>query len=97
VIKDVTVADGPVAVTSLVKENELTLFPNPAGDFIEIRSSAAINKLYLKSLNGAEIRSIHANSSNSMKIELTELSSGTYFLTVQLENGSISNHKFVKK
>lgn len=97
VIKDVTVADGPVAVISLDKENELTLFPNPAGDFIEIRSSAAINKLCLKSLNGAEIRSIHANGNNSIQISLTELSSGLYFLTVQLENGSISNYKFVKK
>jgi hypothetical protein len=97
VIKDVTVADGPVAVISLDKENELTLFPNPAGDFIEIRSSAAINKLCLKSLNGAEIRNIHANGNNSIQISLTELSSGLYFLTVQLENGSISNYKFVKK
>ena len=61
VIKDVTVADGPVAVTSLDKSFELTLFPNPAGDFIEVRSNAAITKLRLKSLNGAEIRNIHAN------------------------------------
>jgi hypothetical protein len=97
VIKDVTVADGPVAVTSLDKENELTLFPNPAGDFIEIRSGAAIDKLCLKSLNGAEIRNIQANGNNSIQIGLTELSSGIYFLTVQLENGSISNHKFLKK
>ena len=69
--------------TSSLVENELNIevMPNPANEFIQIKSNSTVSKIEIINLAGATVKSIKANSMNS-EVNVSELTSGTYLLKV---------------
>lgn len=82
-----------LSVSEINSENEISIFPNPATDFVNVKSDLKVKSLQLIAADGKLVR----KNLNSKQINLNGLSSGIYFLKVELENGRIQFEKVVKK
>lgn len=73
---------------------KMTLFPSPAKDFIQINLPAADGFLLLTDAIGKPIKTINVTS-NSMRIDLQNISAGVYFILYNGVKGNVSL-RFVK-
>ena len=73
--------------------NELAIYPNPTGDFINIKTNELIKSITIMNYGGKEIRRINQNLQS---IDVRALSSGIYILSIEFENKIITK-KFIKK
>lgn len=74
------------------KKSSLSLFPNPATDFVSFKTDSKINSVSVVDLTG---RNVNVKFENN-KVDVRNLSSGTYILNIKTEDG-ILTEKFVKK
>ncbi len=92
-------APPPLGVTNA---NELIAYPNPAKDAVRITSKGA-NQLPLESVSifditGSFLGSLEFKSvNNEIKIDLTDLKSGTYILRMNLNDGEIAQVRLIKE
>ncbi|AZA89592.1 Por secretion system C-terminal sorting domain [Chryseobacterium nakagawai] len=70
----------------------LTVYPNPAVDIIKINTSDRIKRIEVYDLTGKKINI----TLNGDKIDVRELSSGTYLLNIETEGQNFTK-KFIKK
>jgi|GEM_PF-4592533 len=75
---------------------QVLLFPNPAGEFINLVSKAAINGIKIVDLNGRELFSEKRELSTGAVIAVSEFPAGIYFLKCLFEDGSQATLKFNK-
>jgi hypothetical protein len=76
------------------KEKEMTVFPNPSNDYIQINiPEAEISNVDVTNLYGNSVLEFKGQTE---KLNISTLPEGIYFIKVQLKNGSILNNKFVK-
>ena len=68
--------------------------PNPASDFVTITSKRSVNSVDILDLNGRRM-----NNSGLMdnKIDVSNLSSGIYFLRINFKDGLSTTKKIIKK
>lgn len=75
----------------------IRLFPNPAGSSLNLRAISSINKLNILDASGRVISTaVFAGNSNEHQVDISNLSSGIYFATIQSNTGS-STIKFIKE
>ncbi|KFF74693.1 hypothetical protein HX13_11630 [Chryseobacterium sp. P1-3] len=74
------------------KKAEFSVYPNPASDFIKIRSKEEIKKISVTSLDGKTVA-----SGMSDYIDLSKLPKGVYILQGELRNGQSVSRKIIKK
>jgi len=76
----------------ILPEKNIIIYPNPANDYLVIKSEDRIEwfKIY-----NSEGRLIQQNKYET-KIDISTLSKGGYFLEVKSQNG-VSKHKFIKE
>ncbi len=85
--------------SSLALENQFTLSPNPASSSVNIQF---INPIYIQNygLTDALGRSVFSNNlnkeTNRLVIDLPELDSGIYYLSLKTKNNYISEKIFIK-
>jgi hypothetical protein len=73
-------------VISLNENNEIKVFPNPSSDFVTISSTdKTISRIEILDVSGRLIKNIAANSFE-VKVDVSDLSNGIYFLRVEDEN-----------
>lgn len=67
-----------------------SVYPNPSTGILNLASknNTAINTIQLTDLNGRVVRNIKANSVSETQINISDLTSGLYFLNVQTDSGS---------
>ncbi len=69
-----------VTLNAVVNNNEVTVFPNPAYDYVTIQSAVATSAFVtLTDATGKVVRSYKMNS-NNLRINLSDLSKGWYIL-----------------
>lgn len=71
-----------------IGEEEFTVFPNPAADFITISFTSQESNdvdLELKNLTGQVIRKLNHQSSESCTVSVQDFPEGIYFLSIELE------------
>ncbi|QOD61718.1 T9SS type A sorting domain-containing protein [Polaribacter haliotis] len=73
------------------KDDKLEVFPNPSSNFIEIKTSANIKEICIYNTLGQ--RKI---KQKIRKIDVSELNSGVYILSVITSNGKKEIRKFIK-
>ncbi len=72
--------------------NGLTIYPNPANDFIEIKTDLKYNNISIIDVTGKTIKQVNSNN----KIDISNLTTGIYFIKIiGTENAIIK--KFVKQ
>lgn len=82
---------GPVGVSELERTG-LNIFPNPAQDYISIGEEFQLIQIY--NVNGSLVLSIQENQS---QINVSDLSSGVYFIQMTAFDGDVKQSKFIKK
>lgn len=87
----------PSSVTSFANQN-ISIFPNPASDFIQIQfqSSVENTRIELLDLSGRVVRSINTRNEQNMVLSVSDLSSGLYMISIQSANGIVSKPVMVK-
>ena len=93
---DNVLAQDPNSIQELVAENLISVFPNPAEDFITVnnRSLEELN-IEIINANGAVLHSETTSVSNT-RIDISTFAPGVYFVKA-LGNNSFDTHRILKK
>ncbi|MDX2172445.1 MAG: T9SS type A sorting domain-containing protein [Bacteroidota bacterium] len=99
-IQDYSVMKHTPLVTGIYNQSrtlqELSLYPNPCSDFLNIKiTNLELYTIDIFDNTGKLIKKIKGN--NSSQIDVSDIERGLYIVRVYLEDGSISNSKFVKQ
>ncbi len=73
--------------------NDITISPNPAHQFINIKSKVIVKAIKVFDISGNSIFSSNAAHEN---INIGELSNGLYFIEIVDSNGNAYRNKFIK-
>jgi len=93
---EITNAEGSIATfydsqlsVDLFSKLHIKIYPNPASGYINIEAvDLIINQVQIYDINGKLVSEIKTD--NSPKIDVTNLSSGIYFLRIETDEGSFS-------
>lgn len=80
-----------------ISDSEFSITPNPAKDYLTISNSfdSKINSIVISDLNGRTIKQLNYDAVAQVEINITDLLSGVYLLTVTSDKGSLTK-KMVK-
>ncbi|MFT3796319.1 T9SS type A sorting domain-containing protein [Flavobacterium sp.] len=89
--------NGPLSVkTEEVVANEVSVYPNPATNVINVSNpNASITKITLTDLNGRTVKQINYDKVAEIQINISDLASGMYMMNIQSTDGE-SVKKFLK-
>ena len=76
---------------------DMSIFPNPTSNFLNISSKVKIVDAHLVDALGKSVIKINNSPQGIEKLDLSELSQGIYFLTVESENLKRKTVKIIKK
>ncbi len=81
-----------VGVNNVSLDGKVSLFPNPAADFVTIQNTAAQSMKTIRVLDvaGALISDIKVSNGNEQRIDISHLAAGTYLVRIELEGGAIA-------
>jgi len=82
---------GPVGISE-IGNTSLNIFPNPAQDYISV--SEEFNSLKIYNVSGSLVMDIQQNQN---QINVSDLSSGVYFIQMNTTDGQLKQSKFLKK
>ncbi len=89
------ITEGQTLSTKPILDEALTLYPNPTARLLNIRTSLNLeNTTY--TIFDMKGRRIYNSELKSKTIDVSELSTGTYFLQI-MENGLLRTQKFIKE
>ncbi|MGV3613401.1 MAG: T9SS type A sorting domain-containing protein [Fluviicola sp.] len=74
-------------------ENEVTVFPNPTTDFLQLATSREISEMILQNQNGAEVKRFVAKKN---LYDIRDLASGVYTIILTFNNHETKHIKIVK-
>ncbi len=74
---------------------QVKVYPAVVSDKLTIETETAIRQITVTSITGQKVYAAGL-STNSTTLDLTTLSQGNYFVTVQLENGQTAVHKIIR-
>ena len=85
----------PIGVSELNSRSPITVFPNPASAYFEVKTNGIIriSKLQIFNFLGEEF----SLKVYSEKFDISELSKGIYFLKIMMTDGSIYSSKLIKE
>lgn len=74
--------------------SNIIIYPNPTTGIVKIESKKKIKNVKLKDINGKKIKSNY--SKERATINISNLSTGVYFLTIKLEDNTLESKKIIK-
>ena len=75
---------------------EITVFPNPTNDILNITSSETISEIEIVNMNGQVVRRVEINGDNAV-CNVADLRSGVYIVRISTATATLSQRKFVKE
>lgn len=83
---------------SNLSDREITFYPNPVADVINVTSKEAkINLVSIVDMTGKSIKTVlSSDKKNNASVNVSELTAGNYILIIDTEKGRF-NKKFIKK
>lgn len=81
-----------------VQNNDITLFPNPTSDVVQIQFAKAneTNVIELYTVEGKLISSQSVNSSIVSQVDMSNYSNGTYFLKIKNKESKDKSYQVIK-
>ena len=92
-LSDTTIVDIVTALPQHERDEEVLLFPSPAGDRITLRTARPIMQLWIASMLG-EIMPLRYDGKGTL--DVSALAPGLYYLRALLNDGSVAGEAFVK-
>jgi hypothetical protein len=87
----------PVSSTDISElVNDILIYPNPTANIINIKTTININSLVVYNMIGNLVMTRNV-SSNSHTFDVTSLRNGVYFISLNFNDGSVLNSRFIKK
>lgn len=90
-IDDVVISGGTTSVAE-VSNNEVSVYPNPANNVVNVNANSNIDNVEIYSISGQKVGDFSANGTTT-SINTESLSAGMYLMKINTENGVI-NKKF---
>lgn len=84
--------DLSVSEPEFVTQNNISVYPNPTSDVINVVSQEAIEDINIYDFTGKKLF-----TTKNSNIYVNHLPKGNYILTVKHKNGKVSSQKFIKK
>ena len=75
---------------------EISVFPNPAGDFIKISSDRLISRIEISDAKGVVFLTEYPNNPTNPEVDLSKLQSGMYFVKI-VTSGNTFIRKVIKQ
>lgn len=88
----------PTGTVDLFHNAQIKIYPNPAYDYVEFSVENTKNESYqfnISSISGQLLSTIRSNNSNA-NIDISNLRSGFYFVSVTDSKGNMATSKFIK-
>jgi len=82
-----------LVINEIQNLNAIKIYPNPTHQFLNIQADSTIQDISIYNLNGKNISNHHSTK----KIDVSNLTSGTYLIKIEFKNGTIQQQKFIKK
>jgi hypothetical protein len=76
---------------------QLSIFPNPASDLVNLKNTIGMNSLKIYDMTGRLVDQIRLNGKSEISVSLKGLSSQMYMLQIQNMNGTLSTTKLFKR
>lgn len=80
--------------TKVIPSYSFEVYPNPAKDFISIRTDELISRISIKDISG---KLLINNSKNETTLDISRLTPGVYFIEVTTKSGKTSTKKWIKE
>ena len=77
-----------VSIAENEASDEISIYPNPAKDFVKISGDDRINSVKVYNCLGMMVEEIEVNA-NEAEINISDYNTGIYFFNVESENGNI--------
>ena len=87
--------DLSTSISEVATSTGITCYPNPIITNFTVSAKAEINQVIIRNLLGQSVKSIMMNGL-TRTIDLSDIASGNYFITVKLANGQLSTQKILK-
>lgn len=92
---NILLTDGTMSVNDVNENQNITVFPNPVIDYLNINSPNIMHQVEIYDMTGKQLR-ISKLSSKSVQLNISELPSGVYVAKVQTDKGT-ETVKIMKK
>lgn len=76
-----------------IKTIDVSIYPNPASDFVHVKSKIDIASISLFNIEGRKL----AETYRENQINVSQYNKGVYFLHIILKDGTAFKHKIIKK
>lgn len=87
---------GATAVKNVYADKSISVYPTTVTNMVNVKSENELSKVVINSLSGQNIETFSV-AGFEKSIDLSNISSGNYFITVTLKSGLVSTYKIVKK
>lgn len=88
---DPLVGDEVVSSLSLSKAQDIVIYPNPAGDYLNFQTETEVDQVLIFDSKG---RKVHQKEGSGVRINIDFLKSGIYYLKISIEDTTVVK-KFV--
>jgi hypothetical protein len=85
------------SVRSIGSDLKFRMHPNPAADYIQLISNIGISHIQVINMAGQAVMNIQIANERLVTLDLNELPSSVYMITVRDHNNQYSTQKFVKR
>ena len=93
-VEDYTVTiKEPTMATSNVIKSSVSIYPNPFQDVLKISEVKGVKSISVSDVSGRQVK----NLKPSAELNLSDLKTGLYIVTLQMEDGTIQSFKAIKK
>ncbi len=91
-----TITIGTTGIESTISEKKIHLYPNPAGDILYIESPDENAEILITNITGQILKHFTSSNGTLVSLEIQDLDSGIYFVTIRNGTKSLCS-KFCKK
>lgn len=90
--------DEHISVPSLQKEDLMAIYPNPGKNqlTVNVQSEQRIEQVAILDLSGRTVTEEPVQKNNTVRISTRQLETGSYIVTVRLDNGNVITKKWIK-
>lgn len=92
---------GPSKVTGIRNNRnvstDMEVYPNPASDVLNVNNSKGISSMNISNVMGQSVMNLQDIRKNQLSIDISELSTGMYILSVVDNSGVMQSSKILKK
>lgn len=92
-VEDYTLQIDEFLAVSTATKSSLSVYPNPFQDVLKISDVKGVKSISVSDVSGRQVR----NLKPSAELNLSELKSGLYIVTLNMEDGTVQSFKTIKK